>query len=114
VEAGQTVAASAKTVLFLVAADLTVVRVNANVSEKDIGKIKPGDKVSFAVEALPNRTFIGQVTQIDGTPRTGQNAASNNVVISATNPDFSLEPGMSATIRIMIDKGDDASKKEEP
>ena len=43
VEVGQTVAAGSETPpLFLVAADLTVIHVDANVGEKDIGEVKPG------------------------------------------------------------------------
>ena len=53
---GQTVAADFDAPpLFLIAADLTVIHVDANVGEKDIGEVKPGDKASFTVEAYPNR-----------------------------------------------------------
>ena len=64
VEIGQTVAADSRTPLFVIASDLTVMRVDANVGETDIGKMKLGDKASFTVEALPNRRFAGEVTQI--------------------------------------------------
>ena len=113
IEAGQTVAADA-TPLFLVAADLTVLRVSANVGEKDIGDIKPGDKVSFEVEAFPNRAFTGEVTRIDRSPQASQNAASYSVVISAPNADLSLKPGMRATIRIAINKPDHAPSGATP
>ncbi len=103
IEVGRAVAADA-TPLFLVAADLTVLRISADVGEKDIGDIKPGDKVSFEVEAFPNRAFTGEVTRIDHSPEASQNAASNSVVISAPNADLSLKPGMSATIRIAISR----------
>ena len=113
IEAGQTVAADA-TPLFLVAADLKVLRVSANVGEKDIGDIKPGDKVSFEVEAFPNRAFTGEVTRIDRSPQASQNAASYSVVISAPNADLSLKPGMRATIRIAINKPDHAPSGATP
>ena len=71
VEIGQTVAAGSETPpLFLVAADLTVIRVDANVSKNDIGEIKLGDKASFTVESFPNRPFAGEVTQIGPSPQT--------------------------------------------
>ena len=58
VEMGQTVAASFQTpTLFLVATDLTTMQVDTNVSESDIGAIKPGDKASFTVESFPNRVL---------------------------------------------------------
>ncbi len=113
IDVGQTVAADA-TPLFLVAADLKVLRISANVGEKDIGDIKPGDKVSFEVEAFPNRAFTGEVTRIDRSPEASQNAASYTVVISAPNADLSLKPGMSATIRIAINKRDHAPNGATP
>jgi len=113
IEAGQTVAADA-TPLFLVAADLKVLRISANVGEKNIGDIKPGDKVSFEVEAFPNRAFTGEVTRIDRSPEASQNAASYSVVISAPNADLALKPGMSATIRIVINKRGNASNGARP
>jgi F-type H+-transporting ATPase subunit alpha len=112
VETGQEVAAGAEAPLFLVAADLSVLRIDVNVGEKEIGAIKPGDKVSFTVAGLPNRTFVGEVTQISRSPQTGQNAASYDIVISAPNGDLSLKPGARATIQIMIDNGRDAPAKE--
>jgi HlyD family secretion protein len=62
VEVGQTVVAGIETPLFLVAADLSVMQVNANVSKNDIGGVKLGDKASFTVESLPNHPFTGEVT----------------------------------------------------
>ena len=66
-----------------------------------------GDKVSFTVEAFPNRPFAGEVTQIRQSPRTIQNVTTYDVVISAPNPDLLLKPGMKATIRIAVDRRDD-------
>ena len=107
VEMGQTVAAGTDTPLFLVAADLTVMQVNANVSENDIGEVNLGDKASFTVEAFPNRAFAGEVTQIGRSRQTIQNVVIYDAVISAPNPDLLLKPGMRATIRIVIDRRDD-------
>jgi RND family efflux transporter MFP subunit len=113
IEVGQAVAADA-TPLFLVAGDLKVLRISANVGEKDIDDIKPGDKVSFEVKAFPNRAFTGEVTRIDRSPEASQNAASYTVVFSAPNADLSLKPGMSATIRIATNKRDHATSGATP
>ena len=93
--------------LFLVTADLTVVHVDAKAGEKDIVEVKPGGNASFTVEAYPNRRFAGEVTQVRPLPQTIQNVATYNIVISAPNPERLLEPGMMATISIVVDRRDD-------
>ncbi len=108
VEVGQTVAAGSETPpLFLVAADLTVIHVDANAGGKDIGEVKPGDKASFTVEAYPNRRFAGEVTQIRPLPQAIENVATYDLVISAPNPNLLLKPGMTAMIQIVVDSRDD-------
>jgi RND family efflux transporter MFP subunit len=102
VEIGQTVAADSETLpLFVIAADLTLTHIDAIISANDSGAVKLGDKVTFTVAAFPNRTFSGTVTQVRPSPQTGEHAY--DVVISAPNPDLLLEPGMAATIRIVIE-----------
>ncbi len=100
VKMGQTVAGGSEmSPLFLIAADLTVIQ--AEVSEKDIGEVKQGDKATFTVDSFPNRPFAGEVTQIRQPPQIYEHGATYDVVISAPNPDLLLEPGMTATIRIV-------------
>ncbi len=105
VETGMTVAAGSKTPLFLVAADLSVLHVDANVSKTGIGKVNLGDKATFTVVPIPNRTFPGEVTQI-GPSQTIENVETYDVVITASNPELLLQPGMTATIQIVIEKRD--------
>ena len=60
VEEGQTVAASFNTPeLFVIAQDLTDMRVIADIDEADIGGVKEGQRVSFTVDAFPDDTFEG-------------------------------------------------------
>jgi HlyD family secretion protein len=104
VELGQTVAADSETPrLFVIAADLALAHIDATISAKDSGEVKLGDKASFTVEAYPNRTFSGTVTQVRPSTHAHEHAATTDVVISAPNPDLLLEPGMAATIRIVIE-----------
>jgi heavy metal translocating P-type ATPase/RND family efflux transporter MFP subunit len=108
VEMGQTIAAGSETPpLFVIAADLTLTHIGAILSEKDIGEVKLGDKASFSVASFPNHPFAGEVTQILPSSQTIQNVATYDVVISAPNPDLLLKPGMTATIRIVVDRRDD-------
>jgi HlyD family secretion protein len=103
-EKGQTVAADSETPpIFVIAADLTLTHIDATISAKDSGEVKLGDKATFTVEAFPNRTFSGAVTQIRPSPQTHEHVATYDVVISAPNPDLLLKPGMAAMIRIGIE-----------
>ena len=105
---GQTVAASFQTpTLFLIATDLTKMQVDTNVSESDIGGIKDGNKASFTVDAFPERTFAGTVTQVRQAPQTVQNVVTYDVVVSVDNTDLLLKPGMTAAMRIVIDQRSD-------
>jgi len=104
---GQTVAASFQTpTLFLIATDLTKMQVDTNVSESDIGGIKDGDKALFTVDAFPNRTFEGKVTQVRQSPQNVQNVVTYDVVVSVDNNDLVLKPGMTAANRIVIAERD--------
>lgn len=104
---GQTVAASFQTpTLFLIATDLTKMQVDTNVSESDIGGIRQGDAASFTVEAFPDRSFQGSVSQIRQAPQTVQNVVTYDVVVSVDNPDLVLKPGMTATAKIVTDRRD--------
>jgi HlyD family secretion protein len=102
---GQTVAASFQTpTLFLIATNLTQMEVDTNVSESDVGGLREGDGASFVVEAYPNRTFTGKVLQFRQAPQTVQNVVTYDVVIGVDNDERLLEPGMTATARIITDR----------
>mgnify|MGYP001031490986 CR=1 FL=1 len=110
VEEGQTVASGFETpTLFTIAADLTQMQVVADVDEADIGGVEDGQRVTFTVDAYPNDTFEGVVTQIRlgeaGTASSGSSSTSGTVVtyevvISAPNPDLKLKPRLTANVTI--------------
>ncbi len=104
---GQTVAASFQTpTLFLIATDLTRMEVDANVSESDVGDLRAGQKVTFTVEAFPDRPFEGAVVQVRQAPQTVQNIVTYDVVVGVPNRDLLLKPGMTATTRIVTAEHD--------
>ena len=101
VEEGQTVAASFNTPeLFVIAQDLTDMRVIADIDEADIGGVKEGQRVSFTVDAFPDDTFDGHVTQVRQEATTESNVVTYEVVISAPNADLKLKPGLTANVTI--------------
>lgn len=104
VDVGQTVAASLQApTLFTIAKDLTRMQVDTNVSEADIGRIAQGQVATFTVDAFPDRTFQGRVSEIRNAPQTIQNVVTYNVVIQVENRDLRLKPGMTANVSIEIE-----------
>lgn len=101
VEEGQTVAASFETPeLFVIAQDLTNMQVVADVDEADIGDVKEGERVTFTVDAYPDDTFEGEITQVRQEATTTNNVVTYEVVISAPNADLKLKPGLTANVTI--------------
>jgi len=111
VNVGQTVAASMQApTLFVIAQNLKEMRVNASVDESDIGKIQTNQPVRFRVDAYPNETFRGMVSQVRLQPVVEQNVVSYVTVIDVPNPDLKLKPGMTAAVTIETGRADDAIK----
>ncbi len=102
VELGQTVASSFNTpTLFQIANDLTKMQIDTAVDEADIGGVKQGESVDFTVGAYPNRTFHGTITQVRNAPTTVNNVVTYDTVIGVNNSDYSLKPGMTASVSIV-------------
>jgi HlyD family secretion protein len=103
VDVGQTVAASMQApTLFVLAADLTKMQVIANLDESDVGRIRPGQRVSFRVDAYPAEDFSGTVAQVRLQPIVQQNVVTYATVIDVPNVDLKLKPGMTANVNIEI------------
>jgi HlyD family secretion protein len=108
VEVGQTVAASTSApTLFVIAKDLSQMRVNAQVNESDIGRVAPGQDVTFRVDAYPNDVFPGTVSQVRLEPIVESNVVSYVTMIDVPNPDQKLKPGMTATVTVEVGREDE-------
>jgi HlyD family secretion protein len=102
IDVGQTVVSNLQSsTLFLIGRDMSKMQVDTNVSEADVGDVKPGEKSSFTVQAYPTRTFQGVVRQIREGPITVQNVVTYDVVVDVDNADFALFPGMTADAHII-------------
>jgi HlyD family secretion protein len=111
VDVGQTVAASFNTpTLFQIANDLTKMQIDAAVAEADVGAVIEGQVVDFTVDAYPNRTFHGTVTQVRNSPTTVNNVVTYDAVISVTNADYKLKPGMTANVSVITAQRENAFK----
>lgn len=100
VEEGQTVVSNMNVASLYVIADLDHMQVVGNVDEADIGQVKVGQNVSFTIDAYPEDTFTGEVSQVRISPTTTNNVVTYEVIVTTTNPDHKLIPGMTANLSI--------------
>jgi HlyD family secretion protein len=108
VDVGQTVVTSLQSsTLFLIGKDLSKMQVDTNVSEADVSSVRAGQKVFFTVQAYPDRTFEGEVTQVRRDPITVQNVVTYDVVVAVDNGERLLLPGMTADTHIITDERSD-------
>lgn len=116
IDEGQTLAAQFQTPeLFVIAPDLQKkVHVFASVAEKEIGVIQKAQaeqrRVTFTVDAHPDRLFEGEIEQIRVSSTEDQGVVTYPVVIAAANPELLLLPGMTASISFEVDAVQDALK----
>ena len=111
VERGQTVAASLQAPeLFVIAQNLRDMRVEVSVDETDVGRIQPGQKASFTVDAFPGQTFEGRVDQVRKAAIAANNVVTYVAAVNFANRDGRLLPGMTANVRIVTDTRDNVLK----
>jgi len=109
VDVGQTVAASFQTpTLIKIAQDLSKMQIDTSFAEADVGSIKVGQTARFTVDAFPTRSFRGAVKEIRLNPTTVQNVVTYDVVVSVSNPEEILLPGMTAYVSIVVARRADA------
>jgi len=108
VEEGQTVAASMNTPeLYTIVNDLSTMQVEANVDEADIGMVETGQRVEFTVDAFPNDTFEGEVSEVRLQPNESSNVITYTVIVEVANPELKLKPGMTASITDYVEEAKD-------
>ncbi|MEN2791976.1 efflux RND transporter periplasmic adaptor subunit [Sphingomonas oligophenolica] len=115
IEPGQTVAASFSTpTLFVIAQDLSSMKLEVAIDEADVGSVKQGQQASFTVDAFPGKTFPASITRVDlGSNLSAQSSTSSTTstttaqvvsygaTLSVSNADQQLRPGMTATADIV-------------
>jgi HlyD family secretion protein len=111
VSVGQTVAASFNTpTIAEIAEDLSRMQVEVNIDEADIGSVHQNQKVEFGVDAFPDRSFTGTVTQIRLSPTSENNVISYKAIVSFLNEQVegrNLIPGMTANVTLIVDEKSD-------
>jgi HlyD family secretion protein len=101
VDVGQTVAASFQAPeLFRIAQDLRRIHIEAQVNEADVGQVSAGNPVAFTLDAYPDLTFRGKVSQVRFAAQELHNVVTYTVVVAADNSELKLLPGMTANVQI--------------
>jgi HlyD family secretion protein len=107
VEVGQTVsAAMSAPTLFVLAADLSKMEVDASIDESDVGRVMTGQPVTFHVDAFSDQTFTGTVLQVRLDPTVDSNVVTYTAIIDAPNGNLKLKPGMTAIVSIVTGRHD--------
>ena len=109
VDVGQTVAASLNApTLFTLAQDLRQMRIEAQISEADVGGVEEGQAVTFTVDAYPTQTFTGLVNQVRFAAITNQGVVNYVAIVDVDNGDLKLRPGMTANASVVTAKRENA------
>ncbi len=100
---------NAGTVLLTIA-DMSVIEAEVEVDETDIPTVSLGQEAKVTIDAVPDRTFRGKVTEIGNSPiqaatgTTGQKATNFKVVVTITEPVPDVRPGFTCTAEIVTNR----------
>jgi HlyD family secretion protein len=92
--------------LFVVGSALDTLRVDADVAEAEVGRLRPGQLAHFTVPAFPGKNFDGKVVRIGIDAERTSSAVRYPVELSADNHERVLLPGMTATVTIEVDRAE--------
>lgn len=88
-------------------ADLGRIRVRALVGETDIGNVRAGQTATVLVDAYPQRTFTGSVEKIEPQAVVQQSVTMFPVLVSVSNENRLLLPGMNGEASMVVDRRED-------
>ena len=97
--------------VLLTVADLSKMKVEADVDETDVATVRLGQEATVKVDALPDTTLIGHVTQIANSPiisglETQEQETNFKVDVTIDHPPITLRPGMTADVEIRTARED--------
>jgi HlyD family secretion protein len=88
--------------------DIHNLKIDGQLAEVDIAKVKLGQPAEITLDALPGKTLTGKVTQIAPAGTIQQGVVNYPVMVSLTNPDPAVKPGMTANVNIVVDERQNA------
>jgi len=85
-------------------ADLSSQLVDVDVSEVDINKIQIGQPVTFALDAVLDKTYAGEVTEIGLSGIASTGGVNFRVTARMQDADQSVRPGMTAAVNVVVNR----------
>ena len=104
---GQTLNTSQQAPVLMRIADLSSMKVRAQVSEADVGRLAPGDKVYFTTLGEPGKQIYGELDYIEPTPEVLNNVVLYNAFFSVPNEAGRLLPSMTAQVFFVVEQARD-------
>lgn len=97
----QAAASSSASVAILTLQDIDPVRIQMEVPERDVARVRPGNQVRLTTDAYPDQRFTGRVERIVHAldPRT----RTMGVEVAIPNPEHRLNPGMYARVELVLE-----------
>lgn len=109
VSTGQTVAATFQTpVLFVLASDLSMLELDVDIDEADIGQVHEGQSATFTVDAYPQRRFGAKLISLRNAPKSANGVVTYQGVLTVDNGAMLLRPGLTANVNILVSEAKDA------
>lgn len=84
--------------------DMSNLQVKVNIAEVDLPKVQIGDQVQIALDALPGKTYTATVSAISPAGTVTSGVVNYPVVLSVTNVDSAIKPGMTANATVVVDQ----------
>lgn len=98
---GQAAATSNASVAILTIQDIDPVKIQIEVPEREVPRVRAGSTVRLTTDAYPDRRFTGRLARVVHTldPRT----RTMGVEVDIPNPDRLLKPGMYARVELVLE-----------
>jgi HlyD family secretion protein len=84
--------------------DLSRLLLDVQVSEVDINRIQPGQPVTLAFDAIPNKEYNGVISEVAPVGTNNQGIVDFNVTVELTDADDTVKPGMTAAVNMVVDQ----------
>ncbi len=82
--------------------DLSGLLVDVQVSEVDINSVAVDQPVTLTLDAIPNKTYAGQVTEVSQAGDSSSGAVNFTVTVKLTDADVAVKPGMTVAVNIIV------------